>query len=154
MLISPITTHNHNHGTIILWTIQANLYKVSRSTRYVTIWSPHVTFSLVIGLLTSVSSKARPLIISDHGYGDVVVMGQSEAVVKTKVLKLLGNNRFLGVSFEDWYKKNCKNKQTNKQINKQNKFSSRKERYDPTVYMEAGDTRYAVDEINRLTEVS
>ena len=75
-------------------------------------------------------------------------MGQSKAVVKTKVLKLLGNNRFLGVSFEDWYKKNCKNKQTNKQI------SCRKERYDPTVYVEVGDTRYGVVEITRLAEVT
>ena len=81
-------------------------------------------------------------------------MGQSKAVVKTKVLKLLGNNRFLGVSYEDWYKKNCKNKQTNKQINKQNKFSCRKQRYDPTVYMEVGDTRYGVVEITRLAEVT
>lgn len=110
--------------------------------------------SLVVGLLTSVSSKARPLIISDHGYGDVVVKGRSKAVVKTKVLKFLGNNRFLGVSFEDWYKKNCTNKQTNKQISKQNKFSGRKERYDPTVYMEVGVTRRGVDETNRLTEVT
>ena len=81
-------------------------------------------------------------------------MGQSKAVVKTKVLKLLGNNRFRGVSYEDWYKKNCKNKQTNKQINKQNKFSCRKQRYDPTVYMEVGDTRYGVVEITRLAEVT
>ena len=81
-------------------------------------------------------------------------MGQPKAVVKTKVLKLLGNNRFLGVSYEDWYKKTCKNKQTNKQINKRNKFSCRKERYDATVYVKVGVTRYGVVEIPRLAEVT
>ena len=102
LVVSPITTYYHNNRSVILWTIQADLYEVSWPAGYVTIRSQRVTLSSIVGLLASISGEARPLIVGHHCYGNVIVTGGPKAVVELEVLKNSGRNHLLGVGYKNW----------------------------------------------------